>query len=122
MYTDMEQWAEIRRKVLTGQISKRAACKEYDIHRDTLEKMLAHSEPPGYRRAKSRTSKLDPFLPVIQQILKADKSAHHKQRHTAKKIFERLRDETRLQRQRFTPTTANHFELSARLLSVGILG
>jgi len=89
----MEQWAEIRRKVLTGQISKRAACKEYDIHRDTLEKMLAHSEPPGYRRTRSRTSKLDPFLPVIQQILKADKSSHRKQRHTSKKIFERLKDE-----------------------------
>lgn len=93
VYTDMEQWAEIRRRVLTGQISKRAACKEYGIHWDTLEKMLTHSEPPGYRRTKSRASKLDPFLPVIQQILQEDKSSHRKQRHTAKRIFERLRDE-----------------------------
>ncbi|HWL09413.1 MAG TPA: hypothetical protein VNQ76_13480 [Planctomicrobium sp.] len=93
VYTDMEQWAEIRRKVLTGQMSKRAACKEYGIHWQPLEKMLSHSEPPGYRRSKARTSKLDRFLPVIAQILKEDKSFHRKQRHTAKKIFERLRDE-----------------------------
>lgn len=93
MYTDMHNWAEIRRRVLTGQISKRAACKEFDIHWQTLEKMLAHTEPPGYRKSKPRTSKLDPFLPVIEEILKADKSAHRKQRHTGQKIFERLRDE-----------------------------
>ncbi|HWL08094.1 MAG TPA: hypothetical protein VNQ76_06815 [Planctomicrobium sp.] len=42
----MEQWAKIRRKALTGQISKREVCKEYDVHWQTLGKMLAHSEPP----------------------------------------------------------------------------
>jgi transposase len=89
----MQQWAEIRRRVLTGQISKRAACREYDIHWQTLEKILSHTEPPGYRQTQRRGSILDPFLQVIQQILKADKSSHRKQRHTARKIFERLRDE-----------------------------
>lgn len=45
----MEQWIEIRRRVLNGELSKRAACAEYGIHQDTLKKILAHSEPPGYR-------------------------------------------------------------------------
>ena len=36
MYTDMENWAEIRRRVLVDGLSKRAACREYDIHWDTL--------------------------------------------------------------------------------------
>ena len=89
----MELWSEVRRRVLTGQISKRAACREYDIHWQTLQKMLQHSEPPGYRREKSRPSKLDPFLPVIEEILASDRKVHRKQRHTAKRIFERLRDE-----------------------------
>lgn len=62
----MQQWAEIRGRLLTGQISKRAACKEYDIHGDTLEKLLAHSEPPEDRRIRRRASKLDPFLLVTQ--------------------------------------------------------
>jgi hypothetical protein len=43
----MEAWAEIRRRVLTGEISKRQACQEYDIHWQTLHKILTHEEPPS---------------------------------------------------------------------------
>src|SRR4051794_23751971 len=90
----MENWAEIRRRVLVGGLSKRAACREYAIHWDTLTKILDHPEPPGYRRTAPRPRpELDPLLPVIQQILEGDKKAPRKQRHTARRIFERLRDE-----------------------------
>jgi transposase len=89
----MEMWAEIRRRVLNGEMSKRAACEEYEIHWDTLTKILSHAEPPGCRSTKSRASKLERFLPVIAEILKSDRKVHRKQRHTAKRIFERLRDE-----------------------------
>ena len=91
--TDMELWSEIRRRVLTGELSKRAACREYGIHWQTLQKMLQHAEPPGYRLKKSRPSKLDPFLPVIHEILTGDRKVHRKQRHTTKRIHERLRNE-----------------------------
>lgn len=50
----MEQWIEIRRRVLGKEISKRAACKEYGVHWDTLKKILSHSEPPGYQRAQAQ--------------------------------------------------------------------
>src|SRR4051812_27238263 len=90
----MENWAEIRRRVLVDGLSKRAACREYDLHWDTLAKVLSHAEPPGYRRSAPRPRpKLDPFLGVIHQILEADKKAPRKQRHTAIRIFQRLRDE-----------------------------
>src|SRR5512147_3216936 len=90
----MEIWAQIRRRVLVDGLSKRAACREYSIHWDTLKKILEHAEPPGYRRAVPRPRpKLDSFLPVIHQILEDDKKAPRKQRHTARRIFERLRDE-----------------------------
>ena len=46
MYANMELWSEIRRRVLTGEISKREACKQYQIHWITLKKILAHEEPP----------------------------------------------------------------------------
>ena len=36
----MELWAEIRRRVLTGEISKRAACNQNEIHGATLKKIL----------------------------------------------------------------------------------
>lgn len=94
MYTDMENWAEIRRRVLVDGLSKRAACREYDLHWDTLAKILSHAEPPGYRRTAPRPRpKLDPFLGVIHQILEADRKAPRKQRHTTNRIFQRLRDE-----------------------------
>ena len=37
--------------------------------------------------------KLDPFIAIIDPLLEADKGRLKKQRHTAKRIFERLRDE-----------------------------
>ena len=36
VFTDMDQWIEIRRRVLSGEMSKWAACIEYGIHWDTL--------------------------------------------------------------------------------------
>ena len=56
----MEKWTEVRRRVLTGELSKRAACQEYGINWRTLAKMLAHAEPPGYRRKAKREHDLPP--------------------------------------------------------------
>jgi transposase len=90
----MEIWTEIRRRVLAGELSKRAACREYDLHWDTLKKILGHVEPPGYRRSKPKPRPtIEPFLDTLHEILEADKKAPRKQRHTAIRIFERLRDE-----------------------------
>jgi transposase len=90
----MELWIEVRRQVLTKELSKRAACKEYGLGWHTLQKILAHDEPPGYRLSQPRQKrKLAPFLPIIHQILAADPQAPKKQRHTAQRIFERLRTE-----------------------------
>lgn len=90
----MELWAEIRRRVLTGEISKREACRIYEIHWLTLKKILTHEEPPGYRRTKPpRRPTIEPVLPIIRQILDDDTQAPKKQRHTAHRIWQRLRQE-----------------------------
>jgi transposase len=90
----MEFWKNVRRQVLTGELSQRAALKQYGLGWHTLKKILTHDEPPGYRQRQPRTKrKLEPFLPVIRQILEDDRQAPRKQRHTAHRIFERLRDE-----------------------------
>src|SRR5262245_104220 len=90
----MEIWVEVRRRVLAGEIGKREACREYHLHWDTLKKILAHPEPPGYRLQRPRAKPaLGPFLAVIHAILEADRQAPRKQRHTARRIFDRLREE-----------------------------
>jgi transposase len=94
VYADMEQWTEIRRRVLVEGLSKREACKQYGLHWRTLQKILTHAEPPGYRRVKPpRRPTIEPVLPIIRQILDDDTKAPRKQRHTAKRIWERLKDE-----------------------------
>ena len=94
VYTDMQLWTEIRRRVLVEGLSKRQACREYGLHWQTLTKILTHSEPPGYRQTQARRKrKLASFLPIIQQILAQDRHAPRKQRHTAQRIFDRLRAE-----------------------------
>jgi transposase len=90
----MELWAEIRRLVLTKRKSKRAICQDYNLHWKTLQKILDHAEPPGYRQRQPRAKpKLDRVLPIIHEILEQDKTAPPKQRHTIKRIFDRLRTE-----------------------------
>ena len=90
----MEFWRDVRRQVLTGELSQRAAMKQYGLGWHTLKKILTHDEPPGYRLNRPRKKrKLEPFLPIIHQILEDDRQAPRKQRHTAHRIFERLRDE-----------------------------
>ena len=90
----MNQWTEVRRKVLVEGASKRSICQNYGLGWETLEKILANPDPPGYSTSVERAKpKLGEFLPVIDEILEADKTAPPKQRHTARRIFERLRDE-----------------------------
>lgn len=92
----MEQWTEIRRRVLVEKVSKRQIRREYRIGAATLDKVLAHPEPPGYRAREVRDKpKLGPFMGVIDEILAqdADPSTPRKQRHTARRIYQRLRDE-----------------------------
>lgn len=90
----MEQWSEIRRRVLVEGDSKRQILRETGMHWRTLEKILAHSEPPGYRLGAPKPKpKIGPFLDRIREILEEDKRVPKKQRHTARRIFHRLREE-----------------------------
>jgi len=75
-------------------VSQREILRETGMHWKTLKKILEHSEPPGYRQQRPRKrKKLGTFLERIQQILKDDRAMPRKQRHTAKRIWERLREE-----------------------------
>jgi hypothetical protein len=56
--------------------------------------ILSDEEPSVYRRVKARERpKLDPFITFIHQILKQDKTAPKKQRHTIIRLYDRLRTE-----------------------------
>ena len=90
----MQLWSEIRRRVLAGEISLRQACSEYGLNFRTARRIVRHPEPPPFRAPPPRRKPvLGPFVAVIRQILDDDRHAPPKQRHTARRIYERLRDE-----------------------------
>ena len=90
----VEIYVRVRRACMVEGMSVREASRVFGLHRDTVRKMLAYSAPPGYRRQDPpRRPRLEPFTGVIDAILEADRQVPRKQRHTAQRIFRRLRDE-----------------------------
>jgi transposase len=90
----VELYARVRRAVVVDKMSEREAARQFGLARETVRKMLRYAVPPGYRRMQPvRRPKLDAWIGIIDQILERDKAEGKKQRHTAKRIFERLRDE-----------------------------
>ena len=94
VFKDLQKWIEIRRRVLRKEISKRQACREYEIGWRTLTKILEQEEPPPYQRKQPRRKpKLEPYLPILHAVLEQDRQAPQKQRHTSQRIFDRLVEE-----------------------------
>ncbi len=90
----MELYLKVCRAHFHDGLSGRQIARDFGISRDSVSKMLAYSEPPRYRRtAPIKRPKLDEFTANIDQWLFEDKTRPRKQRHTAKRVFERLRDE-----------------------------
>ncbi len=90
----MEIYGRVRRAVRVDGKSQRAVAREFGLSRDTVRKMLQYAVPPGYQRQQPiRRPKLGPWLGVIDAILEDDTQRPVKQRHTAKRIFDRLKQE-----------------------------
>lgn len=90
----VDLYCRVRHAVLSLGMSRREAARLFGIDRRTVDKMLKFSIPPGYRRSKPvKRPKLDAFVGIIDAILEADKMVPKKQKHTSKRVFERLRDE-----------------------------
>ncbi|MFD0207039.1 MULTISPECIES: IS21 family transposase [Saccharothrix] len=88
----VDLYAAIRRDAREG-LSQRALERKYGVGRRTVLKALASAWPEPRKPLPPRPSRLDPFKPVIDGRLRADLGAPRKQRHTAKRIFDRLIDE-----------------------------
>ena len=90
MYT-VDLYRRVRLACHHEKLTQREAARRFGIDRRTVAKILLHAVPPGYRRTKPiRRPKLGPFTGLIDQILEDDRALPKQQRHTAKRIFERL--------------------------------
>jgi transposase len=93
MYCDVRQWRQIRRRILEQGAPKRRVSAETGINRKTINKMLAHEQPPGYRRRRSRYPKLAPHIPTIDRLLNDNDSLPLAVNMTIQDIVRHLRRE-----------------------------
>jgi transposase len=90
----LEIYHRVRQAVYRDGMSEREAAGVFGLDRGTVSKMMEFSEPPGYRLTAQRPrSRMDAHAEFVDQILISDREAPKKQRHTVRRIFERLRDE-----------------------------
>jgi len=90
----MEQFEQIRRDREREGLSIRALAERHGVHRRAVRQALESAVPPPKRVPVSRPApKLGAYRSVIDVWLLGDRVAPRKQRHTAKRIHQRLVDE-----------------------------
>jgi transposase len=84
----------LRRKVLVDRLSIREVARQNGCSRDTVKRALLDASPSVYRMSEARKCPvMDPFREVIDNWLREDRDQPVKQRHTAHRIYDRLRAE-----------------------------
>ncbi len=90
----MKQCNEVRRLHYIDGLSIREISRRMGYHRETITKILQSGGPPEYfRRRDPQCPVLGPFKGVIDAMLEEDHAMPPKQRHTAQRIFDRLKAE-----------------------------
>ncbi len=74
-------------------VSIRSLAETFGVHRRTVRQALVSAVPPPRVVHDRRSPVLDPWKPVIDGWLEADRSAPKKQRHSARRVFQRLVEE-----------------------------
>ena len=93
MGSRVELYAAIRFDWQRNQMSIRALAEKYSVHRRTVREAVASPIPPPRRNPPRCAPVLAGVREVIDAMLAEDLAAPRKQRHTAKRIYERLRVE-----------------------------
>jgi len=87
----VELFEQIRRDRRVEKLSIRELAERHGVHRRTVRQALASALPPP-RKAYARRSRpaIDPYVEVIDSWLLADREVPRKQRHTARRVWQRL--------------------------------
>ncbi|MCA1698769.1 MAG: IS21 family transposase [Actinobacteria bacterium] len=94
MRSKVELFEQIRRDHDREELSIHELARRHAVHRRTVRQAFAAPLPPARKRPEGRAApKLGAYRPLIDSWLQADREAPRKQRHTARRVWERLRDE-----------------------------
>ena len=90
----VELFEQIRRaRRLEAEVSIRQLAKRFGTHRRTVRDALAAPVPPARKPVVRASPVIDAWKPIIDGWLEADREAPRKQRHTARRVWQRLVDE-----------------------------
>lgn len=89
----MELFEEIRRQYEFGAGTVQGVANKLRVHRRMVRQALQQALPPQRKKPQRPRTKLEPAIGFIDSILEADRRAPRKQRHTAHRIWQRIREE-----------------------------
>jgi transposase len=89
----VELFEEIRREHEFGIGTIKGVARKLGVHRRMVRQALANAQPPERRRTERERRVVGPLIPFINAILEVDRKAPRKQRHTAHRIWQRIRTE-----------------------------
>ena len=85
----MEQFEHIRRAAREEGLSVRALARRYGVHRRAVRQALAEAVPPARKTPARSAPVLGSHVDTMRRWLVADESARRKQRHTARRVWQR---------------------------------
>lgn len=119
MGSRVEQFEQIRRDREVEGLSIRKLAERHGVHRRAVRQALAAAAPPERKRPQGRPAPaLGAHHALIDQWLEADRQAPRKQRHTARRIWQRLVEE---QGAEVAETTVRDY-VRARRRQIGMPG
>jgi transposase len=90
---EVELYEQIRREYEHGGGTIRGIAKKMGIHRRMVREAVLSAVPVKRKTPERERPKLEPVMTFVDAILEADKTAPRKQRHTAHRIWCRIRGE-----------------------------
>lgn len=115
----MELYEQIRQEYERGAGTIRAVARKFGVHRRDVRRALDSAMPPDRKRPERKRPRLEPAVPFIDSILEADRLAPRKQRHTAHRMWMRLRQE--MPEVDVSESTVRRY-VQARRTAMGLMG
>jgi len=89
----VELYEQIRREYEFGVGSVIGVARKLGVHRRMVREAVRNAVPAQRKKTERPALKMAPAVSLVEAILESDRKAPRKQRHTARRIYDRIRSE-----------------------------